>query len=117
MKILYTPVVYENMYIIGNSTSAEWDIAKAIEMQWDYFNPNVFTATVVLKEGELKLYIQRDWGALAFIPLVANGSITSNEVQAYTGGEDLKWMINADQAGEYKITLDVNKMKIKFEKL
>lgn len=117
MKIVYAPIVYENMYIIGNSTSAEWDIAKAIEMQWDYSNPNVFTATVALKEGELKFYIQRDWGALAFRPLVANGSITSNDVQAYIGGEDLKWMINADQAGEYKITLDVNKMKIKFEKL
>ncbi|WP_165042244.1 SusF/SusE family outer membrane protein [Dysgonomonas sp. ZJ709] len=115
-KIIYHYVPYPTLYMIGNATSAEWSIDKALEMQWDPANPNTFTFEGDLKAGELKLPTLRSWDDDTFRPLVADGSINDTRLQVYKGGDDLKWKVNDDEAGKYKITVNTEKMTIKFEK-
>lgn len=80
-------------------------------------NPNVFTLEIELKEGEFKIPSEKNWSAATFRPMVDNGSIKDKEVQVYFGDPDSKWKVNADEVGKYRITLDVNKMEITFDKL
>lgn len=117
MKMICTAVPYPDIFLVGDGCPSGWDMGKAIELTWNPAEPNVFVAECELKGGEIKFYTERDWNTYAFRPMVADGSITSDAVQVYKGGDDLKWRIKDDQAGNYRITLDVNKMKIKFEKL
>lgn len=117
MTISYKKLLYENLYLVGNATAAGWDIEKIIAMTPDDLNPNIFTYQGALQEGELKILAQRKFDGTTFKPLVENGSIESTDVQVPPGEQpDYKWKITAEQAGLYKITLDTEKMEIKFEK-
>lgn len=117
MTISYKKLLYENLYLVGNATAAGWDIEKIIAMTPDNLNPNIFTYQGALQEGELKILAQRKFDGTTFKPLVENGSIESTDVQVTPGEQpDYKWKITAEQAGLYKITLDTEKMEIKFEK-
>ncbi|MDR1883883.1 MAG: SusF/SusE family outer membrane protein [Prevotella sp.] len=116
MKIYYGYYPFETVYIVGNATSAEWDIDNSIPMTWSPEKPSIFTARITLKEGELKLPVVKSWSDYNYRPLVADGSIESTDVQVYSGGDDKKWKVNANQAGDYLITLDTYNMKIYFEK-
>ena len=120
MEISTTKIVYENIYLVGNATAAEWDIDKAIPMVMDPLNPSIFTVQTTLKEGELKMPTQRDWGSPTFRPINANDPITSEVdtkvVSAADGANDTKWTVSASQAGTYKITLDTENKKIYFVK-
>jgi hypothetical protein len=120
MKIAtqYTPYSppYAAVYLIGNATSAEWDIGNGIQLNWAPATPHLFTATTALKAGELKLHTEKDWGSACYRPMAANGSIQENGVQVYQGGDDLKWVVKEEEAGNYLITLDVYTLKITFAK-
>ncbi|MBK5722408.1 SusF/SusE family outer membrane protein [Dysgonomonas sp. Marseille-P4677] len=117
MKITYTFVPYQAAFLIGNATTAEWELGNAIEFVWNPTTPNVFTLETELKDGEFKILTERNWGAATFRPMVENGSLKEKEVQVYLGDPDLKWKVNPNQAGKYRIILDVNKMEITFNKL
>ncbi len=117
MLIRTKSVKYQNLYLVGNATTAEWSTDSALPMIMDSTNPATFTITTTLKEGELKILTEKRWEGATFRPMVANGSIMSTETQVYVGGEDLKWKITADQAGTYKITLDTENNKIYFVKI
>lgn len=117
MTISYKKLLYENLYLVGNATAAGWDLDKLIAMTPDNLNPNIFTYQGALQEGELKILAQREFNGTTFKPLDETGSIESTGVQVTPGEQpDYKWKISADQAGLYKITLDTEKMEIKFEK-
>ena len=118
MSITYNKVLYDHLYLVGNATVAGWDTAKMPEMEPDPSNPNIFTYTGPLYEGEMKILAQRSFGGTTIKPLKADGDInTDTEVQVTPGEQpDYKWKITADQAGTYKITLDVEALTINFEK-
>lgn len=117
MTIDYKYIPYPNIYLIG-SAGTGWDLpAHMHEFTMNPTAPNVFTLKINLKAGELKLLTKNDWGAYTFRPLENDGSIKEESVQGYSGGDDKKWRVKDDEAGDYQITLDVNNMKIKFEKL
>lgn len=120
MKINISRLKYQNVYIVGNATSAEWSIDNPIEMKPDDINPAVFTVQTTLKEGELKMPTAKSWDSPTFRPTEANGSINKTDVQvssAADGAADLKWKVTAAQVGTYKITLDTEKNKISFVKI
>lgn len=120
MKINISLLKYQNVYLVGNATSVEWSIDKAIEMTPDPLSPSIFTVQTVLKEGELKMPTLKAWDSPTFRPMQANGSITETDTQvssAADGSADLKWKITAAQAGTYKITIDTEKNKIYFVKI
>lgn len=118
MTISYAKVLYEHLYLIGNATVGEWDTAKAPEFTPDNLNPNLFTYTGPIGEGEIKILAQRDFGGTTIKPLVPDANINSDTTVQVTPGEqpDYKWKVTADQAGTYKITLDMEALTINFEK-
>lgn len=120
MKMRLSMLKYQNVYLIGNATTAEWDIDKAIEMTPDPISPAIFTVQTTLKEGELKLPTAKSWDAPTFRPMQADGSITDTDTQvlsAADGPNDIKWKVTAAQAGTYKITLDTENNTIYFVKI
>lgn len=118
MSVLYKRVLYETLYMVGNATAAGWSTDNALMMVPNEMNPNIFSYQGVLNEGEMKILTRREWNSPTFKPLVANGSIASEEVQITPGEQpDYKWLIKADEVGLYKITIDTELLTIKFEKL
>lgn len=117
MKINYTPLLYENIWMVGNATPAGWDINNPTPMEWSYKNPGIFTYEGEINAGEMKMPLWKgDWGADFLMPVVHNPEPTDNRVQLVPGGSpDNKWVIS--EAGNYRITLNVNEMTINFEKL
>ncbi|MCD7930836.1 MAG: hypothetical protein LUH15_05460 [Tannerellaceae bacterium] len=88
-----------------------------MEFQWNQRTPNIFTLQTTLKEGEIKILTARDFGSYTFKPLEANGSIQNSTCQGENGGEDLKWVISEDEAGDYLITLNTVIPSIEFTKI
>ncbi len=118
---LFTP--YSEMYMIGDATSAGWDLANAVPMQVDPQDPNIFTWSGHLNTGELKFSAdkQSDWNGAWFMA-DAPGKAPTGElektlfvdksdnnfmdqyVDILVGGIDYKWVIQ--EAGDYTITLN-----------
>lgn len=114
LKISWNPMIYSSAYAVGDATPAGWSADNAPELSWGKGDVNVFTYEGPLKEGELKFLLdQRSWDAAAR-PLVPSGSIKDTIMQAYSGGEDLKWKVKKEEAGMYKVTLDFDKNTIFF---
>lgn len=118
MTISYAKVMFEHLYLVGNGTMAGWELDKLIEMNPDPSNPNIFTYNGPLMEGEIKIISEREWNVPTVKPLKADADINSDtEVQITPGQDpDYKWKVTAEQAGTYKITLDLEKLTINFEK-
>lgn len=118
MTISYAKVLYDHLYLVGNATVGGWDTAKMPEMVPDNLNPNIFVYTGPLYEGELKILAQRSFGGTTIKPLKADADINADTQVQVNPGEnpDYKWKVTADQAGNYKITLDVEALTINFEK-
>jgi hypothetical protein len=121
LKIIYRYVQYyfAKLYPVGSATSIGWGLG-SLAASWDDNNPGIYTVYEgPLYEGEFKIHTDTNWGG-GFRPMVANGSISSTDVQyTYTESEkgDLKWYVKSDETGNYRITLDISEMKIYFEKL
>jgi hypothetical protein len=110
----------QSLWLAGNGSSAEWDANKQIEIPFDESTPWVYTLEVALDSngGELKILFEKgNWDGYNLRPLVASGSILETTMQLYAGGTDLKWKVVGGQDGTYKITVDLNQMKIYYEKL
>ncbi|MDR2087647.1 MAG: SusF/SusE family outer membrane protein [Dysgonamonadaceae bacterium] len=114
---IYVQYYYEKIYPVGSATTAGWNLG-ALSVPWNDDNPGVYVFDEPLKEGELKIHTEKSWDSPAFRPMEASGSITSEEVQvmAGMGVTDLKWWVKAEEAGNYRITIDTNVMKIYFVK-
>lgn len=102
---------YPNLFLLGDATSAGWDMGQAPEMIVDPSNPAVFTWSGTLSEGNFKIGTARtfdngwDW----IHPLTQGQalSITSYEILEAGSGSDNKWTIGAAGAGEYSVTVDL----------
>ncbi len=118
MKIWTKSVKYQNLYLVGDATTAGWSTDNAVPMIVDAANPAIFTIQTTLKAGELKILTEKRWEAATFRPMAenTNGSITETATQVYSGDPDLKWKVTTEQAGTYKITLDTENNTIHFVK-
>ena len=106
------------LWIVGDATPAGWNINSPTPLVKDAIDPYVFTYTGELKAGEFKIPTATgDWGTDFYMPVIANEGATSTEMKFVPGGNpDNKWRITAAQAGLYKVTIDVLRETIKFEK-
>jgi hypothetical protein len=103
-----------SLWFAGNGTSAGWDATK-IELAYDPENPFIYVYEGTLQSGEIKMpTVRGNWDTYTVRPMVASGSITSTEMQIYPGGTDLKWVVQGSEAGNYRVTIDLNEMKIYF---
>lgn len=119
----YTP--YTEMYMIGDATSAGWELANAVEMT--QVDDSLFTWTGNLSAGALKFSCDRqsDWNGAWFMASLADKEPSgeaepvlfidkrSESLTRYQYAQsadvvvddiDLKWHIS--EAGKYTITLD-----------
>ena len=117
----FTP--YQNMYLIGSAAPGGWDLGQGTPMTVDTGNPNIFTWTGHLNEGELKFSadLQSDWNGAWFMASSENAtptgtvektifidksdtSLAAQYPEIAIGDVDYKWVIN--EAGNYTITLN-----------
>lgn len=117
MLIVHAYSPYVELYMVGDATPAVWDIDKAHPMEWSYKDPQVFTYEGHLNEGEIKMPLWTgDWNADYFMPVVAGAGVDDNRVQFVPGGKpNNKWLI--EEAGNYRITINIVELTIDFEKL
>lgn len=112
------PLIYKNVYLVGDATPAGWNIDSAKVMTKSSDNNAVFTWTGPLTAGELKFPTLRNWNSDSFVSLTANQAVTDNKVQlAPNARPDNHWKLTTADAGNYKITLDTQGLTVTFQKM
>ena len=115
LDFIYHPE-YESIFMVGDATPGGWEIADATPLEW-IENSAQFVYEGPLKVGELKFAAgEASWDVPFYMATVAgqeNLSVTGMQF-VEPGGVDYKWKIT--DAGNYKITLDIDKLSIKFVK-
>ncbi len=111
-----TPVAAENVYLLGDATPSGWNIADATRCtkQSEY----IFVYEGRLNAGSLRASTITDWGAhirpkTDKLEVGKNGCGSNEFVIIAT--PDYNW--NVVDAGNYRITFDLEKWTIKFEYL
>ncbi|MDC2624422.1 SusF/SusE family outer membrane protein [Bacteroides ovatus] len=109
---------YRRIFMVGDATPNGWKINDAYEFKWQ-INTSLFVFEGYLNKGEMKFPLEeRDWGSAFLMPEVKEQKdLSATEMQEVApGGVDNKWIITDETKGNYKLTLDVENMTIKFEK-
>ncbi|MEO6684194.1 MAG: SusF/SusE family outer membrane protein, partial [Ginsengibacter sp.] len=103
---------YTRLWILGDAIPSGWNIDTPDEMRVDSSNLFVFKYNEILSAGEFKIPTATgDFGTDYYMPLVDKQDITGTGMQlVYKGNPDFKWKITTP--GPYKISLDLQKMKI-----
>jgi starch-binding outer membrane protein SusE/F len=104
------------LYMVGSATSIDWDITSALELIQDATNWYIFTWEGPLKAGEFKFPVNRSssWGQNMYM----RDPNDATKIYLHTGGasDDSKWTIAEADAGNYKITVNVQDMTIDLKK-
>ena len=124
-------MAWDHVYLIGSATTADWTLGNAIEMtNTDDGGGAIFEWSGYLKQGELKLMTEKDWGASQYGPAHDTYSTESEDkktsfndlvqratysAQPFKGEntttyEDYKFGIK--QAGYYTVRLNCNTNQI-----
>lgn len=115
---------YGHLGIVGDATFYGWPDAKGIAMVKSPSNTKVFTYIGPLKQGNFKFHTEDnvDWNSGDWIvpttadQLVSNTSHLITQNGSSTAGNT--WKVTAtEDAGIYRITINVETMAISFEKL
>lgn len=118
-KISMEEVPYLDLYFGGSGTPTAFN-QTPVQLTWDVYQPHIGTITTELKAGECKFTTELNFsgGTLQLRPKKADASIVSDlDVVASNNNPDWKWRVQANEAGTYRITLDVKSMKVQFLKL
>lgn len=102
---------YPNLSLVGDATPGGWSLDLAADMQVDESNPALFTWTGDLVSGDFKIATIKtfndgwDW----IMPLTQSQdlSLTQYQVAQSGSGTDNKWTIDAEDAGKYDITVNL----------
>ncbi len=115
VEIPVAPYEIENLWMVGNATSAEWDINNPVAMA--KIADNTFEYEGHLNEGEFKCPMEPgNWGGPFIMPAtggteISSSGVASDEISLMPNGNpDNKW--NVTESGNYKIIIDGNKHKI-----
>lgn len=108
---------YDKLYVVGSATKAGWDLTKAIPLtksasEFEYSGNCEITGNGT---NEFKFVTSNtDWGQDHFVK-----GATENDIVKYsgTGPGDNKWVFTKEQSGNYKITVNLNTMRVTFTKM
>ena len=112
--------LYDKLYVIGSATQAEWDLTKAIPLTKSE-NGFEYSGTCLIisddtKEKEFKFVTNNtaNWNQDQFVK-----GATENDIVKYDGNDDhdYKWVFSKEKSGNYKITVNLNTMRVTFTKL
>lgn len=102
------------VYMVGDATPAGWDINAPTLM---VKNGDIFTYEGPLAVGEMKFPLEFRWDGPTYIADEAGKEVSAGNTYDVTftpdGNPDNKFKITT--AGEYKLTLDTKKLKLKVE--
>lgn len=110
---------FANLYMVGNATESDWNIASPVAFVQDATDPFVFVYEGALTEGELKIStFQGDWCDGKWLNAAQENADLSTGFIRTTGcdGPDNKWIVGAAETGNYKITVNLFEDTIVFEK-
>ncbi len=114
----FTP--YDEIYLIGDATTAGWDVNNAIAMTVDPGNPNVFTWTGPLSttgEGQFRFITEADLNGDSFVAPSADAALNATQVGFTSNGTPANnFKVKASEAGTYKITINQLKETISIVK-
>lgn len=103
---------WENLYIVGGATSIGWDAGKALPLTKDAVDPTIFVFEGELRIAEsgddrnkFKLLGQLDWGSNSLHPYTLDEPIIGSVNVLANSGDD-KWIINEEEQGNYRITVN-----------
>lgn len=117
MKIYVNKAVgtYDNLYVIGSATQAGWNLTQAIplersENEFEYSGNCEITGNGT---NEFKFVTSNtDWNQDHFVK-----GATDNDIVKFNRIDDNKWVFTEEQSGNYKITVNLNTMRVTFTKL
>jgi hypothetical protein len=107
-----------SLWLAGNATIAGW-VGNVISMPYNPENPGVFEYIGPLSGGTRRLRfltIRNDFSTYNVRPMVVDQPITNNDLQIYSAGNDWAWLVQSAETGTYKITVNLNEMKVYFVK-
>lgn len=117
---------YKRVWMVGSATSGGWNSAPfEIELTYDaQAAPGTFVFEGPLKDGEFKFPL---WPATysSSNPFLRPATCDLNDTQAslavtdmqmHAGDPDEKWVVTSAETGNYRVTLNVDSMTIRFEK-
>lgn len=103
---------FNDVYAVGDATPNGWSIPNSVK--FDKVDDNTYTATIALKEGEMKFPLSINNGfECDYIMPTENGVGLSHSacmLVKYPDTRDYKWKVSAAEAGTYTIVLDVKNM-------
>lgn len=107
--LVSAPVFAEDLFLIGDATSAGWSLDDAVQMTET--SPNVFEWTGDLKIGELKFLKQKDAWIPSLGPVTVDEPMEKGTVDLFlrdedTEGTDHKFKVTA--CGWYTLKADLN---------
>ena len=108
---------YDNLYVVGSATKAGWDLTKAIPLTksasgFEYSGNCVITGNGT---NEFKFVTSNtSWDPDHFVM-----GATDNDIVKFDriNEHDYKWKFTKEQSGNYKITVNLNTMRVTFTKL
>lgn len=107
---------YDKLYVIGDATQAVWDLTKAIPLEKSASGFE-YSGNCVITGGDNKNFkfvtdnTANNWGQVQFVK-----GATDNDIVKYTNNDN-KWYFTKEQSGNYKITVNLNTMRVTFTKL
>lgn len=107
---------YDKLYVIGSATQAEWDLTKAIPLTKSENGFEYSGICLITSDGtkEFKFVTNNtadNWNQDQFVK-----GATENDIVKYSGADN-KWVFTNEQSGNYKITVNLNTMRVTFTKL
>ena len=106
---------YDKLYVVGSATEAVWDLTKAIPLEksangFEYSGNCKITGNGT---NEFKFVTSNtDWNQDHFVK-----GATENDIVKFNRIDDNKWVFTEEQSGNYKITVNLNTMRVTFTKL
>lgn len=116
---------YANLFLVGDAAPGGWSLGDAVMMTRDEQDIYLYTASVELTAGSLKIATGTVSSELSFDPghdwIHPNMdgqplSETAFSIVTAGEGEDYQWQISEETAGIYDITLDLNDQTVLFNK-
>lgn len=110
--------LYDKLYVIGSATQAEWDLTKAIPLTKSENGFEYSGTCLIISDGtkEFKFVTNtaNNWNQDQFVK-----GATENDIVKYDGNieHDYKWVFSKEKSGNYKITVNLNTMRVTFTKL
>ncbi len=110
---------YDKLYVIGSATEAEWDLTKAIPLEksasgFEYSGNCVITGNGTNEFKFVTNNTAGNWNQDQFVK-----GATENDIVKFDHKDehDYKWYFTKEQSGNYKITVNLNTMRVTFTKL